>query len=380
MLRGLPALATVLVPVLLAGCAPPSRGVRPLLRPYDFAYRVRWHGAGHRPRVAIFSDARETYFILPPGGREGARVFARIGRHLQAVPLHPAPPYLVAGCLARRWLVTDGRAGYGAAVARRTPRGRPCRDGGRPDFFGRLVRSDRGRGDAERTAFRSGGHDPGRSPAHGRIARAFRHALEQARRCPGCVRPDPARHGSAALRALGRRCLPTAVFGRGTTLAIHPPAGCRLRSVYTVRGGRLHPLDPRTVGGGEIRIADARPPLLLDFDRGLVALVARQGGRGSATRRALAILVRGRRARETVWPLRRDLRRTLRAWCRQAGCRTSGRIPRFRLTAGRFRGPFPTALRALLRRLAHKGLVLGLRLDRARRILHIRTLWPRPRA
>jgi hypothetical protein len=381
MLRARPVLATTLAAVFLTGCAHPSRGGRLSLRPYDFSYRVRWHGKKGSPHVAVFSNAEGTYFILPSAARRHARVFARVGQRLRPVPLRTSPPYLVAACLARRWLVTDGGAGYGTAQTRRSPRGRPCFGRGSQPFIGRLVRPRVRTAETRRDPLSQQAEYPRRSRASGRIARAFRRALARVRRCRGCVRRLVARSRQrTALRALGRKpCLPTSVFGRGSIVFLRLKDGCRLRAAYAVRRHRLYALDPRTIGHREIRLDGGRPPLLLDFNRGLVALVARDADRRrSLTRRALVRLVRRGRRKTTIWPLRNDLRRTLRAWCRQADCRLRGRIPRFRLEDGRFRGSFPTALRALLHRLSHEGLVLGLRLDRSRRTLRVRTLWFRP--
>jgi hypothetical protein len=382
MRRAFSPLATLLVPVLVAGCAHPSRNDLPFLRAYDFAYRVHWHGTLRRSRVAVFSNAEDTYFILPAGGRRQARVFARVGRRLRAVTLRSSPPYLVAGCLARRWLVADGGAGYGAAAARRPPKGNLCIPDRRRQFFGRLVRPDRKTEIATMTELPRGRHRRRRTRAENRIVRAFRRALEQARRCPtGCTEPTPPRTGgSTALRILGRRCLPTSLQGRGTRIALHLPPDCRLRSAYAVREHRLLPLAPPRLIPGGARIDGAHPPLLLDFNRGLVALVGPRAGSGGATRRALSILVRRPPRTGRVWSVRHGLRRTLRAWCRRAGCRTRGRVPRFRLKGGRYTGSFPAALRALLHRLAHEGLVLSLRLDRTRRTLRVRTLWFYPRS
>jgi hypothetical protein len=385
MLRALPVLAPVLAAALLAGCAHRPRGAPFSLRPYDFSYRVRWHGRKRSPHVAVFSNAEGTYFLLPNAARRHARIFARVGQRLRPVPFRTSSPYLVAACLARRWLVTDGDVGYGTARARRVPRGRPCLERGSEPFIGRLVRPRVRREGTRPSPRRQRAESPPRTRVPGRIARAFRRALARVRRCRGCVRGRVARpRRPAVLRLFGRKpCLPTAVFGRGSIVSLRLNDGCRLRAAYAVHRHRLYALDPRRLGRREIRLVGARPPLLLDFNRGLVALVARGSvRRRSLTRRALVRLVRrGRRGRRkaTVWPLRHDLRRTLRAWCRQAGCRLRGRIPRFRLSSGRFRGSFPTVLRALLHRLSHEGLVLRLRLDRSHRTLRVRTLWFHPR-
>ena len=352
MLRGLLILATLVAPVLLAGCVRPSHVGFTSLHPYDFSYRVRWHEAGRNPRVAVFSDADQTYFIVPSSGARQARVFAEIGNSLRPVHLQQgSPPYLIAGCVARRWLLTDGRAGYGAAVARRSLRGRPCISDTPQGFFGR---------------FAAHAGAAGLTPKpHARGSSVRNRSSSNRRRLQS---------HSTTLRALGRNCRPESVFGRGATILLKAPIGCRLRAAYALRGHHLLRLDGQRVGNRVTRIARAHPPLLLDFNRGLVALVARPSGDGDIGRLFLGPLRPVGRHSAPAWPLRRSLRRTLLAWCQRAGCHTNGRIPRFRLAAGRFRGSFRTALRKLLRHLARQGLVLDLYLDPAHHRLRVRTL------
>ncbi|MCL5799633.1 MAG: hypothetical protein M1574_06035 [Gammaproteobacteria bacterium] len=376
MLRGLPVLATLVALVLLAGCVRPSHVGSPSLHPYDFSYRVRWHGAGRDPRVVVFSDADQTYFIVPSSGERRARVFAEIGNSLRPVDLQQgSPPYLIAGCVARRWLLTDGRAGYGAAVALRSLHGHLCGGDTTQGFFGRFA-TRAGAAELTPKPHARGSNARNRPSSNRRRFAVFLHPIpESLSGCHRCAQPERvAQSRSATLRALGRNCRPVSVFGRGTTILLRAPVGCHLRAAYALQGYHLLRLDGQRIGNRVTRIARAHPPLLLDFNRGLVALVARPSGDGDIGRLFLGPLRPVGRHSAPAWPLRRSLRRTLLAWCQRAGCHTNGRIPRFRLAAGRFRGSFRTALRKLLRHLARQGLVLDLYLDPAHHRLRVRTL------